>query len=378
MSPIVYYPRIETNQLRSLLAGWRARYPESGALVLLPEAEAARLPMLQAVCRESSVPLVGALFPALIQNAAFVTQGIWLLRLDRMPPVGLLAEINAPGGDPAERMAAVIATQLTEDRSTLLMVFDTMILNIASILDGLYLQLADRVRYVGVSAGSETFQPMPCLFDQDRLVNNGVLWLLLSEELTAIIEHGYQAPAKMLTATSTEGNRIISIDWRPAFTVYQELLQTQYGIALSTDNFYAHAIHFPFGILRANNEVIVRIPVAVEADGSVFCTGEIPANAILTLLEASQIDSGYTVNHIVQSLTELHGSMTDRTLLTFYCAGRRLHLGSGAQVELVDLSAKTTVACLAGALSLGEIGNSCEWGYPLFHNAALVCMDWPA
>lgn len=377
MSPIVYYPRIETNQLRSLLADWRERYPESGVLVLLPEAEVVQLPMLQALCRELPVPLVGALFPALIQNAVFVTQGIWLLRLDRMPPVGLLAEINAPGGDPAERMAAIIAAQLSENRSTLFMVFDAMILNIASILDGLYLQLADRVRYVGVSAGSETFQPMPCLFDQDRLMSNGVLWLLLSEDLAAIIEHGYQAPARMLTATSTEGNRIISIDWRPAFTVYQELLQAQYGIALSTDNFYTHAIHFPFGILRANDEVIVRIPVAVEADGSVFCIGEIPANAILTLLEASQIDSGYTVNHIVQSLAELHGSMAGRNLLTFYCAGRRLHLGLNAQTELVDLSAKTAVACLAGALSLGEIGNSYEWGYPLFHNSTLVCMAWP-
>lgn len=347
-------------------------------LALLPEAEAARLPLLQTVCRTLSVPLVGALFPALVLNADFVTQGLWLLRLDRMPPVGLLADLNAPGADPAERMAAVIATQLPEDRSTLFMIFDAMILNITSILDGLYLQLADRVRYVGVNAGSETFQSMPCLFDQDRLTANGVLWLLLSDELAAIIEHGYQAPERMSAATSTEGNRIISIDWRPAFTVYQELIQTQFGIELNQDNFYSHAIHFPFGILRANREIIVRLPVAFEADGSLFCIGEIPPNSILTLLEASQIESGYTVDRIIHHLLALHGSLAGRDLLTFYCAGRRMHLGSSAPAELADLRAKTTVGNLVGALSLGEIGNSYEWGYPLFHNAALVCMAWPA
>jgi coenzyme F420-reducing hydrogenase gamma subunit len=80
----------------------------------------------------------------------------------------LLVDFNLPGGDPAERIAAAIVPHLTEQRTTLFMLFDAMIPNIASILDGLYLSLADRVRYVGVNAGSETFQPMPCLFDQDR------------------------------------------------------------------------------------------------------------------------------------------------------------------------------------------------------------------
>jgi len=36
-------------------------------------------------------------------------------------------------------------------------------------------------------------------------------------------------------------------------------------------------LHFPFGIIRANHEVLVRIPVALEEDGSLFCVGEVPA-----------------------------------------------------------------------------------------------------
>jgi len=31
---------------------------------------------------------------------------------------------------------------------------------------------------------------------------------------------------------------------------------------------------------------------------------------------------------------------------------------------------------MAGALSLGEIGSTQAWGYPTFHNAALVCTPW--
>jgi hypothetical protein len=51
--------------------------------------------------------------------------------------------------------------------------------DIASILDALYLQLADQVFYGGVNAGSAQFQPIPCLFDQYQSMMHGVLCLLL-------------------------------------------------------------------------------------------------------------------------------------------------------------------------------------------------------
>ncbi|MBL8250604.1 MAG: FIST C-terminal domain-containing protein, partial [Candidatus Competibacter sp.] len=333
------------------------------------------LAVLQERCRVWSLPLSGAVFPALLVNSEFLTQGVCLFRFNRMPPAGLIADLNAPDQDPAERIASAVGPHLTDRRSTLFAVFDAMLPNVGSILDGWYLTLADRVRYVGVNAGSETFQPMPCLFDRDRVAQNGVLWLLWPDERGAIIEHGYPVPEDLRNATSTEGNRIVSIDWRPAFEVYQELMRVHYGIDLTRDNFYHYATHFPFGILRANDELIVRIPVALEEDGSLFCVGEIPANAMLTLLQGPEVGSTQTVERIAQALARQE-PLAGSDLLAFYCAGRRLHLGEHARTELAALHARTGVGRQLGALSLGEIGNSHEWGYPLFHNAALVCKVW--
>jgi hypothetical protein len=53
-----------------------------------------------------------------------------------------------------------------------------------------------------------------------------------------------------------------------------------------------------------------------------------------------------------------------------------MHLGEAAADELAVLKNLTGVAHLAGALSLGEIGNLSDWGYPQFHNATLVCRPW--
>ena len=278
-----FFSTLDEAAVEALLDAWRAAHPQMGVLALLPEAEHGAVEHLQAICARRAVPLVGAVFPALIESGEFRAQGLWLLRLDVMPYVALHEDLphDAAGAAlAAEQIGGQLRAQITGDVPvTLFLLFDALVPNISTLLDELYVQLANRVHYVGANAGSETFQPIPCLFDNARTIQNGVLLMLLQPHLGAMLAHGYGAPPKMISATSTEGNRIWQIDWRPAFEVYQELVRAQSGVEITRENFYEHAVHFPFGIIRANHEVLVRIPVALEDDGSLFCVGEVPANA---------------------------------------------------------------------------------------------------
>jgi len=376
-----YFSNLDDALIDALLDSWRTAYPLMGVLALLPEAEQGEIERLQAICARRQVALAGAVFPALIEGGEFRTRGLWLLRFDTMPYVALhenLPHDSAGAAQAAEQIGNQVRAQIKDDtQATLFLLFDALVPNISTLLDELYLRLANRVHYVGANAGSETFQPMRCLFDNVRTIQNGLLLMLLQPHVGAMLAHGYSAPPKMISATSTEGNRIRQIDWRPAFEVYQELVHAQSGVEVTRENFYQHAVHFPFGIIRANHEVLVRIPVALEEDGSLFCVGEVPANAVLTLLEAPKIDSPYTLQTLVQGLTSLSGELAGSDLLLFYCAGRRLHLGLDAATgELHQFSQVTQAAQITGALSLGEIGSSLQGGYPLFHNATLVATRW--
>jgi len=376
-----YLPIVTAQALDELLVRWRAASPEMGVLALLPEAEQDKVTILQNACNGQAVPLVGGIFPALIEEEGFREQGVLLLRFDRMPHTALYPDLPKELSELQTTLDGVVAELSphlgdSEDVS-LFMLFDSMVPNIGTILDELYLRLANRVHYMGVNAGSETFQPMPCLFDGKRLVQNGMLVMLLEPHRGAILEHGYEVPEQMITATSTEGNRILQIDWRPAFEVYQELAREQYGVEVTRENFYQYGVHFPFGIVRANGIIVVRIPVALEEDGSLFCVGEVPANAVLTLLRAPAVDSVHTLDTVAQGLAELNGPLKGREMLLFYCAGRRLHLGIDAAVEeLRGLQQRTEAGRISGALSLGECGSTTQWGYPLFHNATLVASLW--
>lgn len=365
----------ELDSLAKQLDQWQEKYPEMGVMAFLPEKEQPQLAAIQALYREKGIPLVGALFPAIIKEGQFYTDGILLYCFEKMPRY-LLQDGLAKHGEALSKTCSIlaeeIAGQLDEDAmpTSLFLLFDAMLPQVGRILEELYLELADQVHYMGINAGSETFQPMPCLFDDERVIENGVLALLLPHHEGATLEHGYRVPEQLIAATSTEGNRIISIDWRPAFEVYSERVKLQYGVEITAENFYQYAVHFPFGIIRADSEVLVRIPVALMEDSSLFCVGEIPPNAVLTLLDAPQAQSVYTTNLLT---SDFQLPLNDEPVLSFYCAGRRLHLGEeSAQEELQTLLKRLGEAHLYGALSLGEIGSSRRGGYPLFHNAALI------
>jgi len=362
--------------IRACLATWQRQWPEAGVLALLPEAEKSQVAPLQQLCRELSMPLAGAVFPALVTEQGFVTTGMWLVCLNPMPVTFLLTDIAEQGG---QRLADAVDVALTQvppgrDQRTLFMVFDGMVPNIGSLISDLQVRQGRTLRYAGVNAGSETFQPMPCLFDEQRVVGNGVLGMLVEPDQHIVVRHGYPVSRSLMKATSTTGNRIATIDNRPAFEVYREVVRDEYGVDLTAENFYEHAVHFPFGVVMIM-DVLVRIPVALGDDGALFCVGEIPPDSMLRLLRAPNIDQSTCVDTLTEQLGPASpdaGALA--SLMTFYCAGRRMHFGAAATQELASLQSATGVQTLWGALTLGEIDMDEELGAPRFHNAALVCL----
>ncbi|MCK5640113.1 MAG: FIST C-terminal domain-containing protein [Gammaproteobacteria bacterium] len=368
------FATFDEQAISTQLEAWQQQYPDVGILAFFPENEKEHIPALQKLCIDKSISLVGAVFPCLLSSEGFHQNGLLLTRFIQMPPYTLFGNLSNTGGKSTTQMdkfTSAIQKQLTgRENATLFLCFDAMVPNIASILAHMYLRLADRVYYTGVNAGSESFTPMPCLFDNEKILEDAVLAIVLDKQTKQTLRHGYRAPEKMLVATSTEGNRIDTIEWRPAFEIYQQHVKKLYKLDINKDNFYQYAVHFPFGIIRADEKVLVRIPVALQDDGSLLCVGEVPANSVLTLLEAPSPESSHTAEAIAGDLA----CEKNEDILTFYCAGRRMHFGEKEAInELTVIKSLTNPNNVVGALSLGEIGSSGKGGYPLFHNAAIVC-----
>jgi hypothetical protein len=363
---------IEAEPLSTLLGGWRDRSPTAGVLALVPEAEAGNIPVLQAACRQHGLPLVGAVFPALIDGSSEVRCGVRLICLAPMAPMVVLGGLSAPAAlaDFVQRIVALEeAAGWSSAQPVLFTMFDSTLPNLDSILRRFAEHLEDRVRYVGANAGSETFASIPCLFDDHSVFEHGGVALLLPPHEAVAVEHGFKTPVNILRVSKSHQNKIVSLNDRPAFEVYQEVIASGYGVTITADTFYGEAVHYPLGILSESSLVQIRIPVMLGEDSALTCVGEVEEGAVAVIMKAPSVAESDCVDRIAARVGPgLAG------LLTFYCAGRRMHLGA-AQVsrELEKLAVRVGTPNLFGALSLGEISADSH-GDPVFHNAALVCL----
>ncbi|MCB6185054.1 FIST C-terminal domain-containing protein [Leeia sp. TBRC 13508] len=371
-----YFPAY-TDALFSFLQDWKQLHPNAGVFAFIAEADIEVVSQLQKSCNQLGITLVGGVFPSVISSDGIHKRGICLINVPEMPPYFLLNQAGL--GVAGERIAEQVLNKLeqlqsTDETCTLFLIFDVLIPDIASRLDDLYLKIEDRVNYAGLCAGSETFQPIASVFSNDLQLTKGLLAILWPETHKFIVQHGFSMPNQMLMATSTHGNRITQINWKPAFEAYQELIHQKYDVLLNKDNFYQYAVHYPLGLVRAADQIVVRIPILLDDDGALICSGEIPENAMLTLFQAPPPNPNHFVNELAEEISHT-ATTTESMHLVFYCAGRKMHMGEGAQTEIDGLYEKSGDKEMLGALTLGEIGTSSVGGQPVFHNMALVVCE---
>lgn len=375
-----YRPDLSLEAIETTLQHFQDRLPgvEVGVFALVCEQEGdAAVAVLQKAASDARLPLIGAVVPGLIVGAKFQRQGVLLSAFAATTPRRIFDFSYHDQHVTDLALAALsdfIAQHANEDGAdTLFLLVDAMIPKITSILDQLYLDIGDQVSYVGTCVGSETFQAVPCLFDNQSFVEAGVYALVFRQHPGAALAHHYRGNESLWVATATAGSYVKSIDGRPAFEVYQQLMASEYGIALDRENFYRYAVHFPFALNRAHGQSIVRIPVLVEEDGSVYCSGEVPENALLSVVRAITPGSLETVQEIG---AWIRSHTAENSVLVFYCAGRLMHLGAEAgAAELTALVEELAPTPLFGALSLGEIGSG-RRHYPALHNAMVVALPW--
>lgn len=372
-----YLDNVTGQHIASTLQTWREQQADAGVLAFVCEQESGAVALLQQATAAAGMPLAGAVVPGLIAGAHFLRKGMLLLAIDASAPTQMFPLPRAAGrtADSAVDALADFVESHTggEEADTLLLLVDGMTPDVASLLDRLYMEIGDQVNFAGSNVGSETFLPVPCLFDNETFIQGAALAILLKRNPGPALAHHYRGSDALRVATDIAGNRIKTINGRLAFEVYQELMKTEYGIELDRENFYRHGVHFPFAFNRASGESLVRIPVAVEDDGSILCAGEIPENALLGIVRAIEPGNPETARE-VGAVVRADGTAG---VLVFYCAGRFMHLGEqDAAAELAALEETVSPMPLFGILSLGEIGNIQRQGYPQFCNATIVALPW--
>ncbi|MCP4750721.1 MAG: histidine kinase [Proteobacteria bacterium] len=324
------------------------------------------------VLKKVSVPLFGGVFPAIIHGSEKLTRGTIVAGLSRKPEVHLVPNIS----DAALDFDGVIDTLVpeTENAGTMFVFVDGYSQRICSLIESLYSVFGLGLNYIGGGAGSIDpsaleMSTTPCLFTNDGLIEDGALLALVDTESGVGVRHGWHKISGPYKVTESSGNVIKSLDWRPAFEVYKEIIKGYSGDIITPENFFDIAKRFPFGISRLGSEIIVRDPFTVEGEFLIVAT-EIPQESFVDVLSGdldSLVDAAK--NSFTGAMDSYQGG-PEKTAFLIDCISRVLFLGEDFSREIAAVRQENTP--LIGALTLGEIANSGKDYMELYNKTCVV------
>ncbi|MFH2091288.1 MAG: FIST C-terminal domain-containing protein [Pseudomonadota bacterium] len=340
----------------------------TGLLILSCDNNQFTADRINPVLKKINVPVLGGIFPSIVYGNELWNNGSIVLGLTNLKEVHLIDQLSNDQLNYEDILDKKIPDM--GDSKTMMVFVDGFAKRISSFIEGLFSVFGLDINYIGGGAGSLSMKQKPCLFSNQGLVEDCAVIGLLNAHSGVGVSHGWTVLNGPYRVTESDHNTIKTLDWRPAFEVYHEVVAAHAEKSLTQDNFFEISKAYPFGIARMNNEQIVRDPILSKPDQSLVCVGEVPEGSIVSILNgdnASLIKAAGTAVQI--GIASFPSHKTKETIFIIDCISRVLFLENQFKLELE--AAHYGDLPLVGACSLGEIAN-CGNEFLEFYNKTCV------
>ncbi|TAK90598.1 MAG: histidine kinase [Burkholderiaceae bacterium] len=318
--------------------------------------------------RATQKPVFGGVFPQIIHGQKCLTRGTIVVGLPMAPQVLLLDGVSQPERDFDAVLDTATQGLSVAEGKTMFIFVDGLATRIGALIDALFNTFGLRINYLGGGCGSLSFVPKPCVMGNQGLVQDAAVLAVIDAPSGIGVAHGWQPVSEGFKVTESTGNVIHTLDWRPAYPVYKEIVESHSGLRFDDSNFFSIAKGYPFGIAKLDAEMVVRDPIMTQNE-SLVCVGEVPQGTFVRILNGNQ-DSLLSAAARAHDLAkEALGSHPAQIEVFVDCISRFLFLEENFDLELN--AAKDAQLPVVGALTLGEIANNGN-DYLEFYNKTAV------
>jgi hypothetical protein len=274
--------------------------------------------------------------------------------------------------DRGEDYVKIIDSKIPElgKTKTMFVFVDSMSKRITTFLECLFEIFGNECNYIGGGAGTLSFEPFSCLITNQGLIQDSAVLALLNAESSIGIRHGWRTIGGPYKITDSDGNMLITLNWKPAFKVYREVIKIHSGKNISATNFLEIAQVYPLGIKKMPTEKIVREPLEIEKDGILICNGEVPKDSFIDILHGNTASLIEAAKNAAVLSNEEFPINTKKKLSIFFDGISRLQFLQENFQKEIDAVYNDKIP-LIGALSIGEIANSGK-DYLEFYNKTSV------
>lgn len=328
----------------------------------------------QKVLSQNQKPLMGGIFPEIIADGERKETGFVLIPLYEKWEIASFETLEIGTSATTEINEWLQKTPL--QINSVFCFVNALWNQKSTLMSALYDALGPFVNYLGGGAGSLSFQSFPCVFANQQIIENGAVVGVMSKHIALGVSHGWHPISEPIKVTKTVGNSIVTLNWQPAFSVYQSLVEAHAGQNINEQNFFQIAKSYPLGLVRLDDEMIIRDPYATK-ENILHIVDEVPEGEYIRIMHgnmASLLEGAK--NAVDQSKFQLNqqnaSTNSDFHQICIDCISRVLFMQDDFEKELVMLNKDQPVN---GILSIGEIANPINAPLELF-NKTVVVAQW--
>lgn len=331
-------------------------------LVFVAEKSADYTQELIDVFNANNLKLFGGIYPTIFSDTQNYDEGFLILSVPAVEHILNLSALDDSSFDIEFKL---------DDIHTAILLTDGLMDETDVFLRKVYSKFGNQMNIIGGGAGFMTLEQRPCLFTNEGIFQDGGLMALFKNKSNIGVKHGWDVFDGPFIATSTEKNVIKELNWRPAFEVYQEAIESNSKYKFVEGNFFDIAKIFPFGIFKEGTEYIVRDPFVLNEDGSLTCLSEVPENSTLQILTGDPDTLINAANEVAEMVSNQNVACS--FLLVFDCISRVMYLDKRFEEELGAMKKvfEGEHCIIRGVATLGEIASS-GMGFVEFYNKTIV------
>lgn len=242
------------------------------------------------------------------------------------------------------------------------------------LIEQLTLLTGGTYQFFGGGAGDDARFQQTHVFYGTEAVSDAVVALeIRSRKPFGIgVRHGWHPVGEMMRVTQAEGVRVGSLNAVPAVEVMKAHAERT-GQTFEPEAPVPFFLHNVIG-LKSEEGYKLRVPLAVESDGSLLCASDTPQSALASIMATDAPSAGIAAAAATaDALSQLNGAEPEVALF-FDCVATRLRIGEEFGKELEAVQDVLGGAPLVGCNTYGQIARS-EGQFSGFHNCtAVVCV----
>jgi methyl-accepting chemotaxis protein len=337
--------------------------------------------LLQAVRKVTGpVPLVGCSTAGEFSGDEAGKKGLALLavaspsfRLHTASASGLRADHAGC----AKRLASELGHNLDAPFGTVLLLADGLAGDGETTVRALHQAMGARFTLAGGAAGDEAAFKKTWVFQDDRVLTDALVGVKIESDapVGVGVRHGLLPRSEPMEVTRAEGSVVYEIDHRPAFAVYEDFARAR-GDKLDRDNASAYLITHELGVPTLGDELQVRAPLTLGADGSLSCATEIREGSRVRIMGAEPTDLLESAKKAAAQALERMNGARPAGAVVFDCICRGLWLGDRFLEEAQAIARVVDGRPIAGFETYGEIAKA-PGLLSGFHNTTAVVAVLP-